>query len=202
MHERSVSPWVRQGLELGPLAAFLAAYVLLRERSVALFWPFDGVEVAGFVAAVLLFVPVQTIAVLILWRLVGRLSRLQIGTTIVILLLGLGTVLFNDERFFKMKSTFVFGSFGVILLIGLVRGTSLLEWVLGERLPLSRAGWLVLTRRFAWFFLVFAAVNELIWRNFSTDLFVLWDTVGQMALMIAFVLSNWRLIDQHWTGPR
>ena len=48
----------------------------------------------------------------------------------------------------------------------------------------------------------FAAMNEVIWRNFSTDVYVFWDTFGQMGVMFAFLMSNYRLIEKHWTGER
>jgi intracellular septation protein A len=45
-------------------------------------------------------------------------------------------------------------------------------------------------------------MNEVVWRSFSTDVYVLWDTFGQMGVMFAFLMANWRLIERHWTGPR
>ena len=61
---------------------------------------------------------------------------------------------------------------------------------------------MILTRRMAWFFLVFAAMNEVVWRNFSTDTYVLWDTFGQMGVMFLFLMSNYRLIDRTWIGEK
>jgi len=132
----------------------------------------------------------------------GRLSRMQIATLILVIVLGLGTVLFNDERVFKMKSTFIFGLMGILLFIGLWRGKSWLAFVLDQALPLSHEGWMILTRRMAWFFLVFAAMNEVVWRNFSTDIYVMWDTIGQMGVMFVFLMGNYKLIDKYWVGPR
>ena len=196
--ERQTSAVLKQALELGPLLLFLAAYLWLRDSTVSV----AGTEYGGFVVAIVLFVPLQILSAVILRVLTGQLSRLQLVTLIMVIVLGLGTVLFNDERVFKMKSTFIFGLFGVLLFIGLWRGKSWLAFVLDQALPISHEGWMILTRRMAWFFIAFAAMNEVIWRNFSTDVFVAWDTFGQMGVMFAFLMSNYRLIDQHWTGPR
>lgn len=196
--ERQPSAVTKQLLEFGPVVAFLVAYLWLRDSSVTV----GGTAYGGFVVAIVLFVPLQIISALLLKRLTGRLSRMQVATLIMVVILGLFTVLFNDERVFKMKSTFVFGLFGVLLFIGLWRGQSWLAYVLDQALPISHEGWMILTRRMAWFFIVFAAMNEVVWRNFSTDVYVLWDTFGQMGVMFVFLIGNYKLIDAYWTGPR
>lgn len=196
--ERQPSMLVKQLLELGPLLVFVAVYLWLRDQSVSVF----GREYAGFVVAVVAFVPLQIASTVAMRLITGRLSRMQIATLILVVILGLGTVLFNDERLFKMKSTFIFGFFGILLFIGLARGQSWLAYVLDQALPLSRQGWMLLTKRMAWFFLAFAAMNEVVWRNFSTDIYVFWDTFGQMGVMLAFFAANYKLIDTHWVGPR
>ncbi|PTW96701.1 inner membrane-spanning protein YciB [Pararhodobacter aggregans] len=189
---------VKQALEFGPLLVFLGVYLWMRDSTVSL----AGREYQGFVIAVIAFVPLQLLATIAMRLLTGRLSRMQLTTLILVLILGLATVLLNDERVFKMKSTFIFGLFGLLLFIGLWRGQSWLAYVLDQALPLDQEGWMILTRRMAWFFLAFAAMNEVIWRNFSTDTYVLWDTFGQMAVMFVFLIGNYRLIEKHWTGER
>lgn len=196
--DRQPSPLMRQLLEFGPLVVFLVVYLLWRDASVSL----GGRDFGGFVIAIAAFVPLQIASTVALRVVTGRLSRMQVATLILVIVLGFGTVLFNDERVFKMKSTFIFGLFGVLLFIGLARGQSWLAYILDQALPISREGWMILTRRMAWFFIAFAAMNEVIWRSFSTDVFVLWDTVGQMGVMFAFLIMNYKLIDRYWVGPR
>ena len=198
MTERPIAAWLKQALEYGPLLAFLAVYLWMRGRTVTL----AGTDYEGFVVAVVVFVPLQLAATLAIRVLTGRVSRLQVGTLVLVVVLGMATILFNDKTFFKMKGTFVFGAFGLLLFLGLARGQSWLAWVLDGALPIDRQGWMILTRRMAWFFLAFAALNEVVWRSFSDDVYVVWDTVGQMGVMFVFLMSNWKLIERHWTGPR
>ena len=192
-----VSPALKQFLEFGPLVVFLAVYFLMRAETVTL----GGVEYAGFIIAIVAFTPLQLASALVLRRLTGKLSRMQVATLVLVVVLGGVTVALNDERFFKMKSTFVFGLFSLLLWIGLWRGQSWLAYVLEGALPISHEGWMALTRRMAWFFLAFAAMNEVVWRNFSTDVYVIWDTFGQMGVMFAFLISNYKLIERHWQEP-
>ncbi len=192
------STLTKQLLEYSPLLVFLGVYLWMRDATVSL----GGTDYAGFVVAIVAFVPLQIASAVVLRLWTGRMSRMQIVTLGLVIVLGLGTVLFNDERVFKMKSTFIFGLFGILLFIGLWRGQSWLAFVLDQALPIDREGWLILTRRMAWFFLAFAAMNEVIWRNFSTDTYVLWDTFGQMAVMFVFLMGNYKLIEKHWTGEK
>lgn len=192
--ETQPNPRLRQILEFGPLLVFLGAYFWFRTTVITL----GGIEYEGFIIAIVIFAPLQLAAALILRRLTGKLSRMQVATLILVVVLGAITVALNDERFFKMKSTFVFGTFSLLLWIGIARGQSYFAYVLEGALPLSHDGWMILTRRLAWFFAAVAVANELIWRNFSTDVYVLWDTLGQMAVMFAFFIANFRLIEAHW----
>lgn len=192
-----ISAWLKQALEFGPLLVFLGVYFWMRDSVITV----GGREYAGFIMAIVVFTPLQLVSALVLKRLTGKLSRMQVATLVLVVVLGGVTVALNDERFFKMKSTFVFGLFSLLLWIGIWRGQSWLAYVLEGALPISQEGWMILTRRMAWFFLVFAATNEVIWRNFSTDVYVIWDTFGQMGIMFAFLMSNYKLIETYWQEP-
>lgn len=194
---KPIPGWLRQLLELGPFLVFVAVYVWLRDTTLH----FGGRDYAGFIVAIVVFTPLQVASALILRHLTGKLSRMQVATLILVVILGGVTVVLNDERFFKMKSTFVFGLFSALLWIGIWRGQSYLAYILESALTITEEGWMILTRRLALFFMVFAAMNEVVWRNFSTDIFVIWDTFGQMGVMFVFLISNYGLIAAHWQDP-
>jgi intracellular septation protein len=184
---------LRQALDIGPVLAFVAGYIWLRDETVTV----GGHDYEGFVIVTALFIPILMASSYALYRLTGKVSRMQIVTLVMVLVFGGLTVWLNDERFFKMKSTIAFGIFAGLLGIGLLRGQSWLKFVLDGALPLTDAGWMLLTRRLALFFVVMAAANELIWRNFSTDIFVAWDTFGQMGAMMAFFLAQVGLLKKY-----
>lgn len=177
---------LKQALDIGPVLLFVAGYIWLKEDVFLI----AGREYEGFVVVTALFIPVLFLTNYILWRLAGRVSRMQILTLVLVIVFGGLTVALNDERFFKMKSTLAFGIFSALLWIGIARGQSWLEYILDSAMPITHEGWMILTRRLAWFFLAMAAANELIWRTFSTDVFVAWDTFGQMGAMMAFFVSQ------------
>ena len=81
-----------------------------------------------------------------------------------------------------MKPTIVNTLFGGVLIGGLFFGKSLLGYVFDSVFHLTDEGWRKLTLRWGLFFFVLAVVNEVVWRNFSTDFWV--------STMVGFILMN------------
>ncbi|WP_296418489.1 inner membrane-spanning protein YciB [Pseudooctadecabacter sp.] len=181
MSERHINPVLKQVLELGPTVAFFVLYLRIKEDTFVV----NGVEYTGFIAATVIFVPVLLVCMGILWALTGKLSRIQVFTAFMVIFFGALTAWFNDERFFKMKTSIVNGLFAVILGIGLLRGKSLLQWVMGEMIPMREEGWMILTKRLALAFATLAIVNEIVWRTMSTQAWVIIETfVFPIALFV------------------
>lgn len=178
---RHINPILKQVLELGPTLAFFVLYVRIKEDV----FTFGGTEYTGFIVAAVVFVPILLIAMGILWALTGKLSRMQVFTAFMVIFFGGLTAYFNDERFFKMKTTIVYGFLSVILGIGLLRGKSWLEYVMADMMPMMHEGWMILTRRLVMAFIVLAVANEFVWRTMSTDAWVKIETFGfPVALMV------------------
>ncbi|RYH02382.1 septation protein IspZ [Salipiger sp. IMCC34102] len=184
MAERKINGVLKQVLDLGPTVIFFIVYTRIDERQFLI----GGTEYSGFIVATLIFVPVLLVAMGILWALTGKLSRIQVFTAFMVIFFGGLTAWFNDERFFKMKTSIVYGCLAAILGLGLWRGRSYLEWVMGELIPMRHEGWMRLTRRIAAFFVFLAVFNEVLWRTQSTDLWVKVETFGFPALMMVFLV--------------
>ena len=181
---KEINPFLRQVLELGPPLAFFVIYLRLREQM----FTFGGTEYSGFIVATIAFVPILLVAMGILWWLTGQLSRLQIFTAFMVIFFGALTAWFNDERFFKMKTTIVYGLFAVLLGIGLLQKRSYLEWIMSSMLPMEHEGWMIFTRRLCLAFFSLAVANEFVWRTMSTDMWVKIETFG---FPIALFLFMW-----------
>ncbi|QMU59692.1 MAG: septation protein A [Boseongicola sp.] len=186
MEEKTLNPIVKQVLELGPPLMFFAAYLMMRDQTYVI----GGTEYDGFIVAAGVFVPILLCSIAVLWKLTGKLSRMQVFTAVMVVVFGGLTVWFNDERFFKLKTTLVYGLFAVILGIGLAQGRSYLAWVMSEFLPMKDEGWMILTWRLTLFFAGLAFANEIVWRTMSTDAWVKIETFGFPALMFVFLWSQ------------
>ena len=183
-----INPTLKFILELGPPIAFFVIYLRIREEV----FTFAGTEYSGFIVATLVFVPILLVAMGILWALTGKLSRMQLFTAFMVIFFGGLTAWFNDERFFKMKTTLVYGFFALILGIGLAQGKSYLAYVMDEMMPMKPEGWMILTKRLALGFLVLAVANEIVWRTMSTDTWVKIETFGFPIAL--FLLLWWQIM--------
>ncbi len=194
---KEINPVLRQVLELGPPLAFFVIYLRLRDQTFA--W--NGTDYSGFIVATVAFIPIMLAAMGILWRLTGELSRLQIFTAFMVIFFGGLTAWFNDERFFKMKTTIVYGVFAGLLGIGLARGQSWLEWILKGALPMQHEGWMIFTRRLCLAFAVLAVGNEIVWRTMSTDLWVKIETFGFPLALFAFMWWQIMALQRYMIEP-
>ncbi|MEL6621096.1 MAG: inner membrane-spanning protein YciB [Pseudomonadota bacterium] len=182
-NEREINPVLKQVLELGPTVVFFLIYLRLRDDTFVL----AGTEYSGFIVATLIFVPILLVSMGILWALTGKLSRIQIFTAFMVIFFGALTAWFNDERFFKMKTTIVYGLFAGLLGIGLLRGQSWLAFIMSDMMPLRDEGWMVLTRRLCGMFAALAIANEIVWRTMSTDTWVKIETFAFPIALMAFL---------------
>ena len=192
---KPISPGLKMALELGPVLAFFVLYMRIREDV----FTFGGVEYSGFIVATVAFIPVLLLAMGILWKLSGKISRMQVFTAFMVIFFGGLTVWFNDERFFKMKTTIVYGFFVVILGVGLLRGKSLLAYVMEDMLPMTEEGFLILTKRLTAAFAVLAVANEIVWRTMSTDTWVKIETFGFPAALFVFLMLQSKLFETYST---
>jgi intracellular septation protein len=87
--------------------------------------------------------------------------------------------------------------FAATLLGGLAFKKPLLGMVFDSVFNLTDEGWRKLTLRWGVFFLVLAVLNEIVWRNFSTDAWISFKVFGIMPLTLAFALSQTPLILRH-----
>ena len=193
MSDDTLPKWVKPLLEFGPIVAFFFAYMRMKETV----YTIGSNDYQGFIVVTALFVPLLLVCTGILWKLTGKISPMQIMTVILVTAFGGMTVWLNDVRFIKMKPTLIYLIFGGLLSIGLLRGQSYLRVVMQEALPMQDAGWMILTRRVTAFFFGLAVLNEVIWRGFSTEIWVYFKTFGLTAALFAFFMMQGRLLAKY-----
>lgn len=100
------------------------------------------------------------------------------------------TIFFKDEYFIKIKPTIINLIFAGTLFYGNFTQKPMLKYLLGEQLKMTFKDWQILSIRWAYFFLSLAILNEIIWRNFSTDFWVQFKVFGMMTISMMFTLSQ------------
>ena len=175
-----LNPWLKLALELGPLGVFFFANARF-----------------GIYAATGAFMAAIVLALSASWVLTRRLAIMPLVTAAVVLVFGGLTLALQDEVFIKMKPTIVNLLFAAILLGGLAFGRPLLGYVFDSLVKLDQEGWRRLTLRWGLFFILLAFLNEVVWRNFSTDAWVSFKVFGIFPLTVAFTLFQMPLIQRH-----
>lgn len=177
---RKLSPGLKIALELGPLVLFFA-----------------GNSYGGIYVATGLFMVATLVALVAMWVLVRRIAVMPLISALVVVVFGTLTLVLQDDHFIKLKPTLVNALFGAALLGGLALRKPLLPYVFDGMVQLTDAGWRILTLRWGAFFLVMALVNEVVWRNFSTDTWVSFKTFGYLPLTILFALAQAPLMSRY-----
>jgi len=124
----------------------------------------------------------------------GRLAIMPLVSAFFVVIFGGLTLWLQDDVFIKLKPTIVNCIFAAILLGGLAAGHSLLRHLFGDVFRLTDEGWRQLTLRWGLFFLVLAALNEFVWRNFPTDTWVSFKVFGIMPLTMIFGIAQMGLL--------
>ena len=190
---RKINPWLKAGLEFGPLILFFVVFMRLRDKTLTI----AGTEYSGFIVATLVFIPVLVLSTLALWRLTGKLAPMQIATLVLVVVFGGLSVWLNDPKFFKMKPTIIYLIFAGLLAFSLIRRRNWLELVMSEALPMRPEGWRILTLRMVLLFLGLAVANEIVWRSMSETTWVNFKTFGLPAIMVVFFVANAKLFERY-----
>ena len=149
------------------------------------------------ILATKVFVISTIISFIISYFYLKKISYTLIITTFLVLIFGSLTIFFNDSTFIKLKPTIVYLLFSFFLIIGLNFNKNFLQIYLSELLKLNNVGWNILTKRWIVFFIIMAILNEIIWRNFSTDFWVSFKVFGFLPITIVFTLFQQNLIRKY-----
>ena len=178
---QKLNPNVKLALDFAPLAVFFIAFKL-----------------GGVMAATMALMVATILSIAIVYLTERKLALAPLISGGLVMVLGGASIYFKNEQLIKMKPTVVNMVFAAILLGGVYfykRG--LLKYVLDVAFTLTDEGWCVLSRRWGFFFLFLAGLNEFIWRSFSTEFWVNFKVFGMFSLTILFAISQFRLVAKY-----
>jgi intracellular septation protein len=171
---------LRLAIEMGPLAVFFLANARF-----------------GLMTATAVFVPATLLALAGSWLLERRVPLMPLVGGVFVALFGGLTLWLHDETFIKIKPTVLNLLFAAALGAGLLVRRNLLRTLLGGQLELTDRGWRLLTLRWCLFFLAMAAVNEVAWRNLSTDAWVNVKVFGYLPAALLFGMAQVPALMRH-----
>jgi intracellular septation protein len=179
------SPLLKLALDLGPLILFFAAF-----------------KFGGIFEATAVFMAASLVSLGIGYAKTRKISPMPLVTAIIVVVFGGLTLYLKNDTFIKMKPTVLYAIFGAVLLGGLAFNRLFIKVVFAQAFELDEAGWRKLTWRWGFFAFALAAVNEIIWRNFSTDIWVDFKVWAIIPLIMLFALAQTPLVMKHEIGKK
>ena len=180
-------------LEFGPIIVFFISYKYAPVQGIG-----QGDEsLERIIFATKIFIPTILFSLLIGYFQTKEFARMPLFTAIIVLIFGGLTIWLRDEMFIKMKPTIIYLVFAVLLTVGLLRGQSYLQSLMSVALPMEDKGWMIITKRFALFFVMLAILNEVIWRMLPTDTWVSFKTFGLPVLTFIFFFMQAGVIQKY-----
>ena len=177
---KQLNPIIKLVLDIGPLVLFFAANSKF-----------------GIFTATATFMIAALIALVVGYVMTRRIELMTVITAIIVVIFGSLTLVLHDATFIKVKPTIIYLLFGGTLLVGLMLGKSLLGLLFDQMFKLTEEGWRKLTWRWTLFFFVLAILNEIVWRNFSTDFWVSFKLFGVVPLTFLFGAAQMPLIKKY-----
>ncbi|MCP5431727.1 MAG: septation protein A [Alphaproteobacteria bacterium] len=177
-------PLAKVALDLGPLLIFFGVNAKF-----------------GIMAATGAFMAAMAVSLAVSFFVERRFAPMPLVTGVIVLVFGGLTLLLEDDTFIKLKPTIVNGIFVTVLGVGLLRRRLYIKLLFEEAFHLHEAAWRTLTVRWMCFFLFLAILNEIVWRNFSTDDWVSFKVWGIFPLTLLFTVLQVPFILRHQITP-
>jgi len=178
--KKQLNPILKLVLDIGPLVLFFAANSKF-----------------GIFAATGAFMAAALLALAVAYVMTRRIEVMTLVTAVIVVVFGSLTLVLHDATFIKLKPTIIYLLFGGTLLGGLLLGKPLLGLLFDQMFQLTEEGWRKLTWRWALFFFALAMLNEIVWRNFSTDFWVSFKVFGAVPLTFLFGALQMPLINKY-----
>lgn len=175
--KKQLNSILKLALDIGPLILFFAINAKI-----------------GIYAATGAFMVAVLAALAVSYAITKHVAIMPLVTAVIVLIFGGLTLVLHNDTFIKLKPTIIYALFGGTLLAGLALDKPFLSILFDQMFHLTTEGWRKLTWRWTLFFFALAILNEIVWRNFSTDVWVSFKLFGVVPLTFLFGALQYPLL--------
>lgn len=172
----------RFAIEIGPALVFVIA-----------------LQIVGLNTATVLFVVALGVAACYSWFEKRHFPYIPFGMVVMAAAFGAATIIMGNAMYIEFRATLVNAGGAVAIIVGLVMGKLILKRSLQDGFKLTDGAWWVLSIRMAIYLFLMAILNEIVWRNFSTEVWG-WFKATTPIMNLAFLGLNWPLIRKNLSG--
>ena len=138
------------------------------------------------------------VAVVIVYFLEKKIPYVPLVGAVIISIFGGLTLYFDNPIFIYLKPTIINIMFAIILLISnKFFNKNLLKTLLQTAIVMNDDGWEKLNLRWAYFFIFLAALNELVWRTQTEELWVNFKVWAILPITLLFTIMQIPLINKY-----
>jgi len=174
---------MKQLFEFFPLIVFFAVYY---KSDKDLYISIAAVIIATLISLIALYVKER------------KISTMMLVSTVILVIFGGLSLFFKNEIFFKMKPTIINALFAIVLIISTYLNKPILKMMLNSSIKLQDQGWSMLNKMWTGYFIFLAVLNEIVWRNYPTDIWVNFKVFGIMGVTIAFTIVQIPLLKKYF----
>lgn len=174
---------MKQLFEFFPLIVFFAVYY---KSDKDLYISIAAVIIATLISLIALYVKER------------KISTMMLVSTVILVIFGGLSLFFKNEIFFKMKPTIINALFAVALIISTYLNKPILKMMLNSSIKLKDQGWTMLNKMWTGYFIFLAVLNEIVWRNYPTDVWVNFKVFGIMGVTITFTIVQIPLLKKYF----
>jgi intracellular septation protein len=107
------------------------------------------------------------------------------------------TLILNDPMYVQMKPTIIGGTYGLIVLTGLLLDKPLFRKLLGGTIHLTPAGWRVLSWMWFFYFAFITVVNEYVWRHYTFNEWAFFKIAILVPLTVVYALPQMLILRKY-----
>tara|TARA_B100000242_G_scaffold157205_1_gene112357 strand:- start:3503 stop:4048 length:546 start_codon:yes stop_codon:yes gene_type:complete len=138
------------------------------------------------------------LAVIVAFLLEKKIPFVPLIGAVIISLFGGLSYYFNNPIFIYLKPTIINLIFALALIVGQkLFQKNILKIMLGKTIQLDDIGWNKLNYRWAYFFIFLAALNELVWRTQTEQIWVIFKVWVILPLTFIFTIFQVPLINKY-----
>ena len=138
------------------------------------------------------------VALFVVWFFEKKIPMMPLISGILITFFGGLTIYFNDPIFIYIKPTIINILFALALFFGkYFTKEPILKKIMGKSIALTDIGWILLNKRWMYFFFGLAILNECIWRTQTEEFWVNFKVWGMLPITLIFAATAASLIHKH-----
>ena len=147
------------------------------------------------------FIVATLIAIIFVWIIEKKVPMIPLIGGILISFFGGLTIYFNNPVFIYIKPTIINILFGLALMLGkFFTNEPILKKMLGNSFKLTDEGWLLLNKRWIFFFFSLAILNEIVWRTQCPEnehIWVNFKVWGMLPITFIFTAFQINIINKY-----